>query len=94
MAITIEEVKKLAALSRINLEHEELCSMQNDMTAILQYVEEINKAPQIDSSFTVSDRKNVWREDIDVNETGKYTERLLANAPSREGNYVKVKKIL
>jgi Asp-tRNA(Asn)/Glu-tRNA(Gln) amidotransferase C subunit len=34
------------------------------------------------------------REDVIVNKAGEYTEKLLGNAPSREGNYLKVKKIL
>jgi aspartyl-tRNA(Asn)/glutamyl-tRNA(Gln) amidotransferase subunit C len=94
MSITAEEVRKLATLSRIELSEEETGSMQNDMSSILGYIDQINKAgldlEQADEPL----RKNIWREDINANESGEYTEKLLSAAPSREGEYVKVKKIL
>jgi Asp-tRNA(Asn)/Glu-tRNA(Gln) amidotransferase C subunit len=34
------------------------------------------------------------RDDVVTNNTDEYTEKLLNNAPSREGRYLKVKKIL
>jgi Asp-tRNA(Asn)/Glu-tRNA(Gln) amidotransferase C subunit len=34
------------------------------------------------------------REDVPENKTGEYTEAILQNAPAREGNWLKVKKIL
>jgi aspartyl-tRNA(Asn)/glutamyl-tRNA(Gln) amidotransferase subunit C len=94
MAITIEEVKKLASLSRIRLSPEEEISMQTEISSILGYVDQINKANLGDVSNTLPEQRNVWREDGDVNPTGEYTEKILNNAPAREGNYVKVKKIL
>lgn len=94
MSISIEEVRKLAALSRISLSPEEEVSMQSDISSILGYVDQINKADLKDGPAEILERKNVWREDGDAHETGAYTDTLLANAPSRDGNYVKVKKIL
>ena len=37
---------------------------------------------------------NVMREDVNPHESGLYTEKILEQAPTREGNYIKVKKIL
>ena len=37
---------------------------------------------------------NVMREDKDPHEAGLYTEKILEQAPAREGDYIKVKKIL
>lgn len=37
---------------------------------------------------------NVMREDGEPHESGLYTEKLLSAAPQREGQYIKVKKIL
>lgn len=91
-SITAEEVKKLAALSRIKLSEEEVSSLQGEMGSILGYVNEINSL-SLESIVPVdTGRKNIWREDGPANETGAVTEKLLTNAP-REGNYVKVKKI-
>jgi aspartyl-tRNA(Asn)/glutamyl-tRNA(Gln) amidotransferase subunit C len=94
MSISIEEVKKLASLSRIQLGEEEAISLQNEISSILGYVEEINSAtfPEIEGGL--SEVHNIWRNDQEVNETGAYTEKILANAPGREGDYVKVKNIM
>jgi Asp-tRNA(Asn)/Glu-tRNA(Gln) amidotransferase C subunit len=38
--------------------------------------------------------RNVMREDEPTNHSGEYTEAILQNAPAREGDWLKVKKIL
>lgn len=48
--------------------------------------------PQNDAVFGVG--VNVMREDTEPHESGIYTEKLLSAAPQREGQYIKVKKIL
>jgi aspartyl-tRNA(Asn)/glutamyl-tRNA(Gln) amidotransferase subunit C len=93
MSITTEEVKKLASLSRIAVSDEEVESLRKDMDSILAYVEEINSAPLADIEVN-HDRVNVFRGDDEANAVGEYREKLLANAPDRDGNYLKVKKIL
>jgi Asp-tRNA(Asn)/Glu-tRNA(Gln) amidotransferase C subunit len=40
------------------------------------------------------EHRNAFREDENPHETGKYTESIIKNAPEKEGNYVKVRKIL
>lgn len=94
MSITAEEVRKLAALSRIQVSDAEVVSLQGDMASILGYIEQINKANLETVADILPERRNVFREDGDANEPGSYTEKLLTNAPGREDDYVKVKKIL
>jgi len=96
MAITNEEVKKLASLSRIAVSDGEVESLRGDMESILKYIEEINTAPFGDSveDSLLQSRKNVFRNDEESNVSGEYTEKLVANMPASEDNYLKVKKIL
>jgi aspartyl-tRNA(Asn)/glutamyl-tRNA(Gln) amidotransferase subunit C len=95
MAITIEEVRKLAVLARIKLSPEEEESLVKDMGNILTYIEQINEVnPSLDSSGKNERVKNVMRHDSDPHESGIHTEVLLAEAPQRKDTYVKVKKIL
>jgi aspartyl-tRNA(Asn)/glutamyl-tRNA(Gln) amidotransferase subunit C len=96
MAITTEEVKKLASLSRIAVSDEEVEALRDDMESILKYVEEINTVSLGDSVEVgpLQARKNVFRNDEELNVSGEYTEKLIANMPASEGNYLKVKKIL
>jgi len=93
--ITIQEVEKLAELSRIALGEEEKKSLWKELTSILGYVSEIQKiggAPETGKRIGMA--KNLMREDSNPHESGIFTEEILDEAPSREGNYLKVKKIL
>ncbi|NQV88335.1 MAG: Asp-tRNA(Asn)/Glu-tRNA(Gln) amidotransferase subunit GatC [Parcubacteria group bacterium] len=94
--IEIKDIKKLAELSRIEMEEAEIEEFQKEIESILSYVGQIQEA----SAGSFSDKKeipvlhNVFREDEKPHESGAYTEILLDEAPEREGSYLKVKKIL
>ena len=90
----IKDVKKLAELSRIHLSDNEALELGDSLDSILGYVEQIKQVSSdtdIEQTFPIA---NVVREDVNSNETGKNREKLLNSAPKREGDYVKVKKIL
>ena len=96
MAISLDEVKKLAELSRIALSEEEMEKMRGEIDSILEYVETIQKVP-LPEGVSPSPHlalENVMREDGEPHEPGVYTEKLLSQALRREGDYLKVKKIL
>ncbi len=48
----------------------------------------------VDSRAASGGEVNVMREDTNPHESGKFSEAILKNAPSREENYLKVKKIM
>ncbi len=95
--ITVAEIENLAALARIELSDGEKQALQKDVGAILEYVSSIKEAsvgargaPALSPALPV----NVMREDGEPHESGRHTEALLRAAPKREGDYIKVKKIL
>jgi len=100
--ITADDVGRLAHLARIEVPEGEIAKLAKDMDEILAYVGEVSKAAREDGlpslgggiGVQVGHLKNVFREDVPTCEPGQYTEDILANAPAREGNYIKVKKIL
>jgi aspartyl-tRNA(Asn)/glutamyl-tRNA(Gln) amidotransferase subunit C len=92
--ISKDDVKKLATLSRIAVSENELESVAKEIDAILAYVGQINTASASLDGEVSYPLVNVLREDTEVNETGACTDDLLRSAPAREGDYVKVKKIL
>ncbi|MSU55589.1 MAG: Asp-tRNA(Asn)/Glu-tRNA(Gln) amidotransferase subunit GatC [Candidatus Taylorbacteria bacterium] len=93
--ITLEEVEKLASLSRIALTQEEKEEMRKSMDSILGYIEQVKKVSgQSGFDKKAGSLRNVMREDTNSHESGIYTETLISSAPKREGNYIKVKKIL
>lgn len=89
----LQDVKKIAQLARISVPDEELESIAKDMDSILGYIKQIEEV-SVDSPIGESALINCVREDIVSNETGLYTDSILALAPHRDGNFVKVKKIL
>jgi aspartyl-tRNA(Asn)/glutamyl-tRNA(Gln) amidotransferase subunit C len=90
-----EKVLNLANLARINLDEAEAEKLASEFGAILKYVSEVQsvKIAEEDADNR-SALKNVFREDLNPHEPGLYTEAILNQAPKREGNYLKVKKIL
>lgn len=101
--VEIKDIEKLAALSRISLTEAEKAQMRSEIEAILGYVAQIQKVSGTPKTAEERSRekkdevRNVLREDAAparMHTPGAYSEALLANAPKREGRFVKVKKIL
>lgn len=91
--ITIDEVKKLAGLARIDISEKEAEAFANDMEAILEYVDTVKKVAgeKVEQAdFTV---KNVLREDV-VSESSEYRNDILKNAPRISNDFIEVKKVL
>lgn len=93
--ISDKDMDKLLTLARIEVTPEEKQKLTKDVESILGYVGDIqNAAVDIDTSPKPGEVRNVMREDTNPHESGAYTEKILAEAPSREGDYIAVKKIL
>lgn len=93
--ITPEEVKKLAALARVEVSDEELPKFVKEFEAILAYVGQLEK---LDIDVTAPKEKpavrNVMREDGEPHEKGRWTEKLAEQFPAREGDALSVKQII
>jgi len=88
----------MAILARIKLADEEAESLTGEFNTILNYVGEVNNVSS--NSLEKMQKKdthisaNKMREDNNPHESGLYTKKILEEAPLKEGNYIKVKKIL
>ena len=96
MAKKIDEsqVRKVARLSRLELTEAEVEEFAGQLSAILDYVEKMNELDTEDVQplahcLPVS---NIFRPDCVKEPLG--TEKTLANAPQRDGEFFKVPKIL
>lgn len=93
-----EKVLHLAKLARVEMGEEEAESLSHEFEAILDYVGEVKKVAKLDKSDKFDKEefpiKNVMRKDGEPHETGLYTKKILEQAPEKEGDYIKVKKIL
>ncbi len=88
------EVRKVAKLSRLDLSKEEIEEFTGQLSAILDYVAKMNEldttgVQPLAHCLPIS---NVFREDVVKESLG--TEKTLANAPQRDGEFFKVPKIL
>ncbi|MBA3733546.1 Asp-tRNA(Asn)/Glu-tRNA(Gln) amidotransferase subunit GatC [Patescibacteria group bacterium] len=91
--ITKEEILKLALLSRIDISENEAESLTSQIDSILGYVGHIKELTG-NVNDEIPTLRNVMREDVVTNSPSEFTEIILNEAPAREGNYLKVKKIL
>jgi len=92
-----EKVLNLAKLARVELRDEEAESLSHEFDAILDYVGEVKRIAITDNQQLTTDNfsiRNVMREDTKPHKSGLFTNKILAQSPAREGDYIKVKKIL
>ena len=93
--ISAEEIKKLADLSLLEISGEEEEVLRRDIDSILAYVGEIKEAAvEVFSDNARPANRNVFRSDMESLPSGRSGEELLNLAPSRQSDFIKVKKIL
>lgn len=94
MVIELKDVEHLAGLARIEVSDSEKEVLRHDLEEILDYVSQVTKVVAELGEPEAGELHNVMREDGEPHEIGMFTEGILNQAPSREGNRVFVKKIL
>ncbi len=94
MAISVKDVEYLALLARLRLAPEERDRFATELNEILGYVEKLKtaKTEGIPPTSHVLNLSNVFRED--KVKPSLTPEEALANAPSKEGPFFKVPKII
>jgi aspartyl-tRNA(Asn)/glutamyl-tRNA(Gln) amidotransferase subunit C len=90
-----DDILKLASLSKLRLSDEEIESLRDELSEILNYVEQLNKVDTSDlkPTYQVTGLANVTRPD-EVADYGYKTDELLKNAPALQDNQFKVKRVL
>ncbi len=90
----LEEVKRLAKLSRLELAEKELITFQKELSSILDYFEKlksVNTENVLPTAYT-QDVKNVWREDEQKIKCDEETiAKMITQAPNHENGYIKIK---
>ena len=92
--ITTEDVKKVANLSRLELEVDEITAYTEQLEKILGYVAQLQEIDTNDIPPTTRavEVTNVTREDI--TKLSPLKDELLELSPHREGQFFRVPKIL
>ena len=91
MKLTRAQVEHVAQLARLGLTDEEMEALASELSSILEYIDQLEQldTSSIAPTAQVGELVDVMREDevkpsLDVEEA-------LANAPSRDGNYFRVR---
>ncbi len=92
--LSIEEVKKIGLLARIEIQDTELEKFQKELSSILDYVEALKNVDTegLEIVASVTSLENVERHDTAV--LIDYQDDIMANAPEKKDRYYKVKSIL
>lgn len=94
-AISIDDVKKLAVLSALNLSDAEATDMQHDLVEILGYVEQLQQVDTegIEPTYQIHGLETVTRRD-EIVDYGIDRDALLANTPKQAGGSIAVPRVL
>jgi aspartyl-tRNA(Asn)/glutamyl-tRNA(Gln) amidotransferase subunit C len=92
--ITIDQVRHVARLARLELSAAEEQGLQSDLSAILAYVDQLNQlnTEEVEPTTQVGDPGTPMRDDEITNRPA--ADEMLANAPARSRNFFKVPKII
>lgn len=94
MKLSREDVLKLARLSRLRLSDDEITKYQNELSAILDYVEQLDSVDVdgLKPTYQVTGLTNVFRKDEVTDQIEK--KELMKNIPSSEGDHIKVNRMI
>lgn len=93
--ISLDDVKKLAALSALSMTDEEALRLQAELQNILGFVEQLNQVDTkgVSPTYQVTGLENVWRDD-EIIDYKLDRDALLKNAPASQDGQIKVKRVL
>ncbi len=94
MKIDHEALRKIAHLARLEVKPEEEAALLDSMDNVLSWMEQLNEinTEGVEPLTHLMEEVNNWREDEYSNSLSR-SEGLL-NAPSQDGVYIKVPKVL
>lgn len=90
-----DDVFKLARLARLKLTNDEADKYAEEMSKILDYVEQLSTVDvsSLKPTNQVTGLSNVWREDVII-DYGYSPDELLKNVPKLKDRYIEVGRII
>ncbi|MBL0317695.1 MAG: Asp-tRNA(Asn)/Glu-tRNA(Gln) amidotransferase subunit GatC [Alphaproteobacteria bacterium] len=94
MALTHQDVKKIAKLARIRVSDDEVAHFAEELSSLLQWVEQLGEVDtkQVPQLTNVSNMLPYLREDVVTD--GGIQEQILANAPDAQYGCFAVPKVI
>lgn len=91
---TVDDVKRLAALARVEVKEADLTRFAEEFDAILAYVGKLDELTLPEAEGTLSPVRNVLREDGEPTASGTWTQKVTDQFPDRSGESLRVQRIL
>jgi aspartyl-tRNA(Asn)/glutamyl-tRNA(Gln) amidotransferase subunit C len=90
-----DEVQHIAQLARIGVTDEEVEKYQKELSAILDYFEQLKEVDteKIEPIGHITGMENIYREDKAEDFGDKGKKEILENAPETKDGYIKVKSV-
>lgn len=94
--LSAAEVEHIADLARIELSAEEKIKYAEDLSAVLDYIDQLGEAntENIPAAANAAGLANAVREDMAENCDEETKEKIISSAPLKENGYIKVKAVL
>ena len=95
MKITKKEVEHVAQLARLRLDEKESEKYAQQLSSILEYVEQLQKidTQKVSETAQVTGLENIMREDAIFDVGSPMKEKILEIAPESENNLIKTKNV-
>lgn len=94
MSVDAATVKRIGRLARIRIEEGEVSKYQDELNAILGFVEQLGEVDVAGVEPMTSVTPMKLRRRDDVVSDGGYPEQIVANAPLAEDNFFMVPKVV
>lgn len=94
MSLDLATVRRVALLARIHLEEEEALRLQGELNGILGWIEQLQSVDTEGVEPLAGAASMTLRLREDAVTDGGIREKILANAPDREGDYFGVPKVV
>lgn len=93
------DIKHIAKLARIKLTDKEEGKFEKELSSVLDFINQLNEADTsgVDPAYQItglvnSHREDDYRKDFEIGE--KLNERLIGQAPRKDGRFLKVPSVL
>ena len=94
MSVDAAIVKRIGRLARIRIEESEVSAYQDELNAILGFVEQLSEVDVTGVEPMTSVTPMSLRRRDDVVSDGGYAEKIVSNAPLSEDNFFMVPKVV
>ena len=94
MSLDPATVRRIASLARIRVEEDAIPRLQSELNSILGWIEQLNEVNVDGVEPLAGGAQMALRLREDAVTDGNYPEKVLANAPDREGDFFTVPKVI